>query len=413
MSFPVITRIRRVNSEHDLDLRERFGRDQRWTLPEDQTIWSGRREKNYPAIFLWNKNDIPLTVTGEFAFPITQDKTNYRLRGSLGSFSIYSSSISIKGTGSALEFTATGFSHMGATIDSPFKVQGDWLWTVLDDARTTNISPNAGKIPLELYFSLGDDATAYGHPGVFFLELVRISFPPYESIAGKTWAALEEDIIFGVVKGLWNLGSGYTSDRPLYYDSRWAKGGVSKHLRHGSLNLESIFLKRQRCVNCFDLAALAMVTLQSLGKRPGNPHPVNVVRGLRLTTDEPWGYIHMGPLFGWEGTMAHRCNNPFWQHRVQHMNINIDAQPTVAPLDPLRTYFNRHCYCLFRPARATSEHVVDICHANIDATTGGALLISGSETISEFRDKCIDRGYTNLFARPMITKPAVINSVIA
>lgn len=99
----------------------------------------------------------------------------------------------------------------------------------------------------------------------------------------------------------------------------------------------------------------------------------------------PWGYIPLGPLFGWENSQAHQCNNPYWASRN---GPGMNAQPAVPRTDPARTSFSNHCYVVFND-HAGLTRVIDICHA-ISSPAGGILIQDGAHDVPNYRAQSID-----------------------
>ncbi|KAK3366270.1 hypothetical protein B0T24DRAFT_711813 [Lasiosphaeria ovina] len=380
-------------------------------VEDDDTIFRVTPALNNPAIFLYDAQDVPLKVSGTFNFPA--GKSSYRLVGNCATFQITSKPFEITGTGAAHAFTAMHFSDAGPTPHSPFKVEGDWHWTVMKDGipgTAASAISSPATTTLELYFSLGDDGTPFGIFGQFFYELISISFPDYHTVAGQTWAAVEGGIIARIVSTLWTRRL-YDLHNTMIYDCRFHGGGMAMHLHNATLNLAGIFSPGHLTVNCFDLAALTLVTLQSLGKRPGTTpgFQVPMIQGLKLVCDENWGYIPAGPLFGWDhfGAPARHCNNPFWIGRfISPTGDLVDAPPNVDRNDEHRTYFQRHCYCVFKPAAGGAggpEHALDICHGGLN-TSNDTTLASGNQDIANYRLANRETGRLNF---PAITTRAV------
>ncbi|KAK0718566.1 hypothetical protein B0T26DRAFT_752477 [Lasiosphaeria miniovina] len=394
MAAVQITGITRVNGDaNNYDIRQGFGAAETFTVRNDDAIFNTAdavpappTEAARPAAFLFAAANIPLTVNGTYGFPV--GLAAYRLRGDgPGGFQITSQNFNATGVagGAAVPFTATVFSHAGPQPASPFKVAGDWTWTILPAAGGGGIATSAGT-RLEVYFMLGDHDVPFPFAATQILELIRLSFPTYGTIAGQPWANIEGPLIWEITQRLWLLG------RPgLFYDSTFATGGAAQHLLGTNFNLETmVSTVGVRTCNCYDLASLVKLALGSLGKKPdpaNNGAEIPVISNVRIVADEPWGYIPSGPLFGWSGSLAHQCNNPFWINRG---GPGVHAAPQVPQMDPQRTAFRAHCYTTFTD-HAGVVRPIDVCHAVINPA-GGLNLTGGAVDVPTYQGGSIQAG---------------------
>ncbi|KAK3375555.1 hypothetical protein B0T24DRAFT_676485 [Lasiosphaeria ovina] len=403
MAAYTITSISRVtNDDLNTDIRVGFGDanapggGMRMTVRDDH-IYSAA-DPVHPAAFMYAANHIPLVVSGSHLFPA--GVAAYRVRGTgPNNFTITTQPFNVTGVaGTAVNFGASVFSNAGGAPGSPFKVVGNWTWSILNGTTGAVIATSAAT-PLELYFFFGDHCLPYIYSQTHFLELIRLSIPTYDIVAGQAWAAIELTIIWNAVVNLWNHGGA-----ALCYDSRFRKGGVAEHLRRNNFNLGSIMTRSVATCNCFDLAALAKLTLLSLGR---NTNGEPMIAGTALQVDRPWGYIFPGPLFGWANTAAHNCNSPFWQERLG--GPGHDTQPLMAQNDANRTAFDCHCYAVYDD-HTNVKRVIDICHATLTgppaAAPGPFNLAGGLVDVPNFRAAGIDVGAIP-FGAPVVSEQVV------
>ena len=224
-------------------------------------------EASRPAAFKLDINHIPLQLTCEFAFPVGQ--ANYFVRGDgPEGFRIDSQTFAVTGNadGTASTFTTPVFGNQHLVVGSPFRVAGDWTFTLVAAANNTEIAASM-NIRLEVYFFFGDTATPYAFND-HFIELIRLTIPSYGSVAGRTWAQVENDVVWNIVVNLWTLGG-----PGLFYDARRGIGGAAQHLNESNLDLETIFAGTKQYCNCYDLAALVKVACGSVGFRPSVTEP--------------------------------------------------------------------------------------------------------------------------------------------
>ena len=270
MAQLIIETITRVaGDERNLEITQGFGINWALTIQGVSHPFS-RAGGKHAAAFRYVGNNIPLEVRGTYAFPA--GPANYRLRGTgPQNFQITSQNLSVTGTstGDAVDFTFVGFSHQGGVPGSPFKVDGNWTWTIL---RATDDSPMAptATTPLEIYFMFGNHNVPYLWNRRYILELISPLFPTYQDVANQPWANLEGNIIRNAVRQLWNHGG-----QRLFYDSTYVSGGATAHLTRFNFNLETIMTRTVNTCNCYDLAALVKVALGSFGLKPDPLHPGN------------------------------------------------------------------------------------------------------------------------------------------
>ncbi|KAL2024323.1 hypothetical protein VTK56DRAFT_8805 [Thermocarpiscus australiensis] len=393
MSRLDIRQITRISPDpRNLEIREGYGIPARFTVPFPQNHIFSAADPDHPTAFLYDPARVPLLVRGAYVF--AAGRASYRLRGTgPGNFQITSQAFDVTGTGAgpAVEFTAGPFSHQGGAPGSPFKLQGDWTWSILraadDGVVTTSVAT-----PLEIYFMFGNPALPGLWPGIYLLDLIRLAFPDYQTVAGQPWANVEGIVIRDAVRRLWGLGG-----EQMHYDSRYRDGGSTQHLLGTEFNVGTFMTRARNTCNCHDLAALVKVTLGSLGTKPDPLHPgaeVPVVSGLELIGDQPWGYIPAGPLFGWQGSVAHDCNNPYWRARFGPFwdpragVFYTDAQPNVERTDANRTRFATHCYVVFND-HAGARRVVDICHATLNPANQ-VVIADGALDVPNYRAQSID-----------------------
>ncbi|KAK3373100.1 hypothetical protein B0T24DRAFT_702497 [Lasiosphaeria ovina] len=396
MATFTVTDIFRVHGDaNNYNIRQGFGPAHANTVVNDaifdrtEPVPGPVDQGQHPVAFRFDANHIPLTVRGTCDFPVAA--ANYRLRCTgPGNFQITSQSFNSGPGGANVVFTATVFSNGALNPLSPFKVAGNWQWTMLRaaDNSTLAIAPTTR---LEIYFLLGP----HSHPGIFattfFLELLRLSAPDYVTLAGLAAGALEARIIHDIATRLWNTGVNGT---PLYYDCRRGYGGASQHILNGTeFNLETVITKPpHRCTcNCYDLACLVKLTVDSLGQRPGGGA---FVAGVAVTYDRPFGYVPPGPLFGWQNSPAHiNCNNPFWQNAGVG---GADDPWNMAKDDARRQPFLSHCYTVFTNT-AGQQRVIDICHGNLNPVTNAVTLSDGVSDVQGYRATALDTPASNVF----------------
>lgn len=268
-----ITRIK--NDDANFDVRQGFGGNEQHTVRPNDVIFDSAElvpapatEGSHPTAFRFIANHIPLSVTGTYGFPVGPG--TYRLRGNgPGNFQIFSESFNVTGNpgGAAVGFTATLFSNQNLNPGSPFKVAGDWTWTLLPVGNINGVA-NSGATRLELYFLFGSHALPYVWTD-HFLELIRLSFPDYVTVAGVTWDNLEDRIISDIATRLWKLGG-----PGLRYDSRSDVGGTAQCLLGSNFDLGNMILQTVNFCNCYDLASLVKLALNSLGNKP-DPNNAN------------------------------------------------------------------------------------------------------------------------------------------
>lgn len=225
MAQLVIREITRINLDvKNLEIRQGFGNNKRFTIAGNH-IFSAA-DPNHPAAFLYDPNHIPLSVEGSYVFGAVG--ASYRLRGSgPNGFVITSQSFNVPANPSgrdAFIFTATVFSHQDGVPGSPFKLRGDFTWSILRETNAEVIA-TSGPTHLELYFMFGEHALPYSWPGIYLLDLIDLSFPDYAAVRNQPWANLEGTIIRNAVRRLWGLGG-----RQLFYDSTYRTGGASQYL---------------------------------------------------------------------------------------------------------------------------------------------------------------------------------------
>ncbi|KAK0717973.1 hypothetical protein B0T26DRAFT_751960 [Lasiosphaeria miniovina] len=277
-----------------------------------------------PCAFLYEGKDIPLVVTFKYAFKKSDPpkKETYRLKGTQagsGGFEIISAPFYVENpTDAAISAVATTFEDFHNTEKapgSPFRAEGIFKWTLLhnDDKHTPVEHAGTATTSLDFFFMFGPHKVLYDDDHEYHLELIRLVYPEYASVAGKKWSEVEADIIKAAVVNLWKFGANKGSDKALYYDSRGGGlGGIPHHLLGSSLKLSTFFLREKEMVNCFDLAAVLRSMLDSLGRKSEGNVLRPIIKDVTMQSDTPWGYIYSGPLYGWENTIAHNCNSPFW-----------------------------------------------------------------------------------------------------
>ncbi|KAK3384612.1 hypothetical protein B0T24DRAFT_609109 [Lasiosphaeria ovina] len=331
-------------------------------------------------------------------------------------FEIISKPFSVdNATGAQMEKTVKDFEDVnGATKvpACPFRANGDFKWSLVNDDPAHTPVSNAGTetMPMDFFFMMGDnDVPGTTELRKFHFELIERAYPPYTLVAGAAWNTVKPRVVQNVVEKLWQLGSPRGGSQAMYYDSRIGVGGDRHHLNGANLDLRSFFGPGDnKMVNCFDLAAVLMMLLRSLGKMPDG---TSVITNARCVWDYPWGYINEGPLFGQAGTHAHRCNNPFWAD----LDFNIHSQPLLPPNDAARTPFSCHCYVLFDLAPG-EVHVVDACHALSDPTDHTEfprpLLADGSQQVLAFRAANIDHTRPFEAHLTIAQTPSIVSGVI-
>ncbi|KAK0709333.1 hypothetical protein B0T26DRAFT_805075 [Lasiosphaeria miniovina] len=397
-----IKEIMRAETPTTCELRQGWGKLTRHT-PEisvdiiypDPFSLTAEGAHGCPAVIQYNPEDIPLEV--EFEVPQNLPaKSKYRLVGAQWAgqakeregFEMVSAPFELpKGT---KDMVAKGFKAANEikAPDSPFRIQGKIMWYLVgeDSKPLSDKIPDFGSaVSHEFYFVLGPTHNLPHIINEWFRELNELVFPDFQKIAGKKWAEVEGFVLQNAVEKLYRLGS----HDDLRYDSRRHEGGSPHHLKGKTVYLSTFFQKEKKLVNCFDLAAVLKLLLLSLGTRKTNSGGYeNVIHGLAMTIDQPWGYIPPGPLFGWLRTEAHYCNNPFWWDEDPKKCL----KPHVETFDPARTSFGKHCYVKFKN-HLGKECAVDACHALADSKNPGKILLAtGHQDIAQFREANTDVG---------------------
>ena len=152
--------------------------------------------------------------------------------------------------------------HRFLQAECPFRVAGDWAWTL----RQTDGKLLATSAPtrLEIYFFLGKTGVPFSQEG-HLLELIRLTIPHYELVAGLSWPQAEAALLKNMIANLWTLGGSL-----LRYDSH-KEGGRMWFLEDGDcFVLEDMLYPtgRRLWCNCADLANLVQVAAASVGGKP-------------------------------------------------------------------------------------------------------------------------------------------------
>ncbi|KAK0717613.1 hypothetical protein B0T26DRAFT_872039 [Lasiosphaeria miniovina] len=389
MANITITRITRTNGNvNNYNIIEGFGIAAAHTVLADaifsdtEAVPAAATEGRHPAAFRYDRNGIPLIVTGSRGAYFAGQ---YRLKGTgPGNFQIISQPFALApGPGpGAGEFTADGFTSVLDPL-GPFRLAGNWQWAMVRATDGSNFA-NGPATRLEIYFLFGPH-TIPTFAGIDFpLSLLRLAFPEYATHAGLNAAALQARVITDITTRMWDTGMDPVA--PLRYDCRERHGGQSVHALALDFNLETITTRpngRTTC-NCCDLACWVKLTIDCLGEGPGTGAPY--VAGVTVMYEEPWGCVPAGPLFGWENDPASaNCNNPFWQD----VNGVARFQPNVAPNDPTRTILSTHCFTVFTDT-AGQQRVVDICHGLYHHGVGPVILPHGDMDLATYRTTCTD-----------------------
>ncbi|VUC26523.1 unnamed protein product [Clonostachys rosea] len=216
--------------------------------------------QTYAAAFTLDSSDFPITVYG---------LRQYRLSATSPDspdFTISSATFAITGDqqGLALNFRATNFSFPdwvqspALVPKSPFSASGQWRWRLEDVALNGN-AVSSTLLNLDFYFFLCDQANfdAPRHQ----LELIRLTVPPYQTIAERSWNEVEKAVVQNLATHLWGLGG------PRRYDVDQAR---ARHLMRRNnmmgIDLAGFMTVTRDICNCFDLAYFVNLCCRSLGR---------------------------------------------------------------------------------------------------------------------------------------------------
>ena len=108
---------------------------------------------------------------------------------------------------------------------------------------------------------------------------------------------------------------------------------------------------------------------------------IQVIDSVELHGESPWGYIHTGPLFGWDVHPTRKCNSPFWYPDLPCF-MNRD--------DPSRTHFGTHVFAHFDRADGAVA-VLDLTHGNLDHNNE-VVLEAGQHDVTTYRRETKDQG---------------------
>ncbi|KAL9623680.1 MAG: hypothetical protein Q9160_002136 [Pyrenula sp. 1 TL-2023] len=163
----------------------------------------------------------------------------------------------------------------GLNVDCPFKVTGDWTWSLHRFDDNFEVAMSNG-IALEIYFFLGPTAFPPPWPGTHVLELIRLTVPDYGVVAGLAWDQVESRVVKLIVSRLWDLGG-----MDLRYD---IESGSPKYLKGNTFLLGAMLRREHNQCNCFDLAAFVYTAFKSLGRRgEGDDVSGYLVTGTRIS----------------------------------------------------------------------------------------------------------------------------------
>ncbi|KAJ7229978.1 hypothetical protein GGX14DRAFT_553476 [Mycena pura] len=349
-----------------------------------------------PTAFTIDTNDIiPITVHFRCQnFP--NGTQRYYLVGSgpgIGNLSIRSADFAIPGgvpgpNAAALE--ATQFTYPNPLpVNSPFRVTGDWTWTIHRTNDNALVATAGNPTRLELYFFLSDTTSNGDH----LLDFLRLAVPEYPVIANQQWSAVQQVVIGQIVVSLWGLGGLRNAPGQQFiqcgrvYDNRRDAGGAAHHLTGAGgqfeFNVQSFMEVNQNMilVNCEDLAALVLVAFRALGQRVVGGVSQDVLPGA-LESRTMWGYIPDGPLWGWPQQST--CNSPFWKDVNFNDAYNSHENNRTAPD---RSHFHSHTYVVYRDLN-NNEVVTDICHGLLQG--GNNAILTNGVSRAQYYQQAID-----------------------
>ncbi len=250
-----------------------------------------------PAAFQLPQGDkgIILAVDGVYPFGDPWTGRQYRLvarSGGANAVTIHSSWAAVPVPAGA--FRANHFKLGDAVLTSlPFRVAGDWTWTIEAQGLPALSEQMAQATRLEFYIFLGSIAPVFS--GVHCLEMLRLAVPDYGDVVGQagTQAQTELRHISFVARKLWN----YSQISGMFYDCTTARAHYISGRSMQSFDLGRFLAPRGaaiRKLNCYDLAAFTDLAFKALGT--SGPFPAGLVSCFHICR-------HLGsqanPTFSW------------------------------------------------------------------------------------------------------------------
>ena len=109
---------------------------------------------------------------------------------------------------------------------------------------------------------------------------------------------------------------------------------------------------------------------------------IQIMGSIKMRGEEPRGYIHAGPLFGWDYPPTRKYNNPFWYP---------DGPCFLEQKDPARRFFATHTFVEFTWAADRVLTVLDITHGILDPNDE-VVLAHGQHDMETYHRETIDEG---------------------
>ena len=243
---------------------------------------------------------------------------------------------------------------------------------------------------LELYFHPGepgsdDDIFDDGYPA----ELLRLYIPPYNEIYGHG-QNLDLAVSAYVVEQTWKYGGTCPTwlghDQWMGYDSILGAPFFVEGHKGGDFQLSAWLGRSMQWCNCYDLAAIVQIACRLFGSSQGQEaFPSQWVYGKKF------GYIPLGPLFGWDYDFSRNCNNPFWWPNQHVINLPRD--------DTARNPFGNHAWIEIIQSGMQTGPVLDACHS-VNTNNALAGLSKGSQSRQQYHNEATDEGVQPGYEHP-------------